>query len=372
MSSPRIAIASPNAFSWSETFIKAHMDKLPGVELILSDGDLPRKTSTGEDLSSPSRMDRLLRRMGKDISLQEKHVERIAEKLRIDKIDLVLAEYGVCGHAILPACKLAGVPLVAHFHGYDAFRDDALEKVGHYEELFSGAAGLVAVSREMEQQLLSLGAPKEKVFYNCYGVEVRDQEANAQPVAQRPAHFMGIGRFVDKKMPILTILAFKKAMESAPEIKLTIAGDGLLWGACKALVRTYGLENAIDLPGKMAHEEVLNLFRTCRGFVQHSIISHINDHEGTPLAVLEAMAAGVPVIATAHAGIKDQVQHEVHGLLCDEYDIDSMAAHIVRIAQDGEFAQAMGETGRKHIAENLRMDQSIDRLHKYLVQCAFP
>ena len=370
MNTLRIAIASPNAFSWSETFIKAHMDHLPNVVLILSDGDLPRRTDQGEDLSIPSRTDRLLRKVGRGISPTERHIQRIADKLKEERIDIVLAEYGVCGHAIMPACVMANIPMVAHFHGYDAFRNDALKKAQGYKELFSQATGLIVVSREMEQQLISLGAPEEIVFYNCYGVEVREQERGMKPVAERGPHFMGIGRFVDKKMPVLTILAFKKALESVPDIKLTIVGEGQLLGACKALVRAYGLERAINLPGKMPHKKVLDLFRSCRGFVQHSIVSTINDHEGTPLAILEAMAAGVPVVATSHAGIKDQVQHGIHGLLCEEYDIDGMAENIVQLARNAELAQTMGEAGREHISENLRIDQSIDRLHKFLIQCA--
>jgi glycosyltransferase involved in cell wall biosynthesis len=222
----------------------------------------------------------------------------------------------------------------------------------------------------MEQQLRALGAPPEKVHYNCYGVEVFPYSDDHVPVAQRPPGFMGIGRFVDKKMPVLTILAFMEALKTCPDMKLTLVGEGLLLGACKSLVKAYGLEDNVFLPGKMPHTEVLQLLHSCRGFVQHSIISMNNDHEGTPLAVLEGMAAGLPIIATAHAGIQDQVAHEVSGLLSDEHDIDAMAANLVRIAQDADLAQRMGDAGRAHIVSNLRMDQSIDRLNQIILRCA--
>lgn len=370
MSSLRIAISSPNAASWSETFIKAHMDLLPGVELVLVDGDLPTRLLSGEPLVKPSLGNRLKAKVTTPVPFKDRLTDAIADRLRSNAIDVVLAEYGVAASAILPACQKADVPLVAHFHGYDAFRDDALLKVDNYKELFEGAAGLIAVSCEMEQQLLTLGAAREKVHYNCYGVVVPSVDESNVKVSERPAHFMGIGRFVDKKMPILTILAFKKALESHPDIQLTIAGDGLLYGASRALVRTYGLEGSVHLPGKMAHADVLDLFRSCRGFVQHSIVSLNNDHEGTPLAVLEAMAAGVPVVATCHAGIQDQVIHGERGLLSAEFDIDAMAANIVRIAEDPGLAERLGNAARAHITENLQQHQSIERLHAILKQCA--
>ena len=60
----------------------------------------------------------------------------------------------------------------------------------------------------------------------------------------------------------------------------------------------------------------------CFGFVQHSVTASNGDKEGTPVAILEASLAGMPIISTSHAGIKDAVEHNITGVLSEEYDVD--------------------------------------------------
>ena len=71
--------------------------------------------------------------------------------------------------------------------------------------------------------------------------------------------------------------------------------------------------------------------------------------EGTPLAVLEAMATGLPVVSTYHAGIPDVVAHGERGLLSAEYDIDAMADHLVQLIDHPEQAASMGQAGRAYV-----------------------
>ena len=94
------------------------------------------------------------------------------------------------------------------------------------------------------------------------------------------------------------------------------------------------------------------------------------DREGTPLAVLEAMASALPVIASRHAGIADAIEHGVHGLLCAEFDVESMARNMIAIIDDPALAARMGAAGRARAMEHYRMSDSIDRLHAILGRCA--
>ena len=89
-------------------------------------------------------------------------------------MDVVLAEYGPTGASVIDSCLEADVPLVVHFHGFDAYDRKALDKYGpRYQRMFAAAAAIVAVSRDMERQLLALGAPREKLFYSPYGVDTK-------------------------------------------------------------------------------------------------------------------------------------------------------------------------------------------------------
>src|SRR5262249_12100803 len=125
--------------------------------------------------------------------------------LRSNQVNVVLAEYGPTGVSVMDACRYARIPLVVHFHGFDAYHFPTLGKYGRaYQRMFSAAVALVAVSHDMEQQLIALGAPSEKVHYVPYGVDP-SIFYGANPLSSEPL-FVAFGRFVNKKGPHLTIL----------------------------------------------------------------------------------------------------------------------------------------------------------------------
>ena len=115
---------------------------------------------------------------------------------------------------------------------------------------------------------------------------------------------------------------------------------------------------------------VAALMRGARAFVQHSVRALNGDSEGTPLAVLEAMATGIPVVATRHTGIADVVEHGAHGLLCDELDVGTMAAHMELLANDGELAARMGRSGRASMEQHHGVKDSVGRLQAILANAA--
>lgn len=367
----RIAIASPSENAWSETFIAAHIDRLAGVELVLSGGELPTRVVNGPALRSYGGFsfikDHVLARLLRT-DLHGLVKRRLSKELREARIDVVLAEYGTTAHAMIEPCKRAGLPLVAHFHGFDAHKESAATATGNYAELFQYAAALIVVSRAMEQRLLDLGAPREKLLYSCYGIDV-DRFALGDPAAA-PPHFVAVGRFVDKKAPHLTLSAFELLLQRVPESRLTFAGQGPLWESCQQRVRSGPLAGKVDLCGVRKPEEVSALLRGARGFVQHSVRALSGDMEGTPLAVLEAMATGVPVIATRHAGIPDVVEHGTHGLLCDEFDVEGMAANMERVALDAALAGELGRQGRISAERLHRVEDHIARLQAVLAKAA--
>ena len=371
MSAPRIAIAAPRQDAWSETFIAAHMQRLRGVERILVDGELPNRVVNGPLLlhrHGPGRiMDHVLA-MAMGTDTQGLLRGRIARLLRKERIDVLLAEYGTCAAALAGPCHKAGVALVAHFHGVDAHKASTIEAAGGYRDLFARAAALVVVSRAMEAQLIALGAPKDKVIYNCYGIDATRFVAGDPE--QAPPHFIAVGRFVDKKAPHLTMGAFKRVLAVVPDARLTMAGQGPLWESCVQRVKAEGLGEHIDLCGLKGPDEIAGLMRGSRAFVQHSVRALSGDSEGTPLAVLEAMATGLPVVATRHTGIGDVVAHGVNGLLCEEFDVATMAANLIALAKEPARAGEMGRAGRAAVLEKHRVEDSISRLQAVLEKAA--
>jgi glycosyltransferase involved in cell wall biosynthesis len=263
------------------------------------------------------------------------------------------------------ACNSEGIPLIVHFHGFDAYDQSILEEYqSPYKKMFSAAEAVIAVSKQMESQLLALGADREKVFYNPYGIDT-SLFAGVDPAASPPA-FLFVGRFVDKKAPHLTILAFKKVFTQFPDARLIMIGEGPLWEACKQIARALGVSEAVEFLGRRSHTQVAAVMRQVRALVQHSMRTTYGDSEGTPLAILEAGSTGIPVVATRHAGIKDAVVEKETGFLVDEGDIEGMAKCMLRLAKEPPLASRMGKNARERICIEYSMERSIHNLSKII------
>ena len=279
--------------------------------------------------------------------------------------DVVLCQYGPVGAIMAPRLREAEIPFVVHFHGYDAYRHKTLRRFKHsYQRMFASAAAIISVSNHMTKQLVSLGAPKEKVRCNPYGVEIG--VCHADP-ANAPPRFLFVGRLVPKKAPDLLIRAFALAAASNPNIELTMIGDGPLRGLCERLVDELGRRQQVRLLGSQPHEVVLEEMSRSRAYVQHSVRAKDGDCEGTPNSILEAAAAGLPIIATKHAGIVDAVRHGETGYLVDEHDIESMAEHWRELSRPHNLAKALGNQGRSHMATNYAFRNSLHQLGKLLI-----
>jgi len=229
-----------------------------------------------------------------------------------------------------------------------------------YGKAFAYASAIVAVSGDMVAALKELGAPASKLILNPYGVDtVKFPQVDLSGTS---ANFMSVGRFVAKKSPESVIKAFKIVADKIPRAKLWMVGDGPLLEPAKQLAEKLGLNSQIAFGGVLSGHEIQKLMQQMRCFVQHSVTSPDGDMEGTPNTILEAGSSGLPVVSTFHAGIKQAVVHEKTGYLVPEYDIEGMAAYMIRIAEDLPQAIALGNAGAEHIRENYDIKNRINTL----------
>lgn len=363
-----ICIVQPAINVVSETFMRAHAERLPGHVTVVHSVNSGRSSIRDRPVLSQTVFSRGMRKLGRIIARRPWEWEITASLLaafRRIRPHVVLAEYGTTGVVALEACRRACVPLVAHFHGFDASNRSCLDEYREgYRRLFREAAFVVAVSRAMRRRLISLGAPPEKVCYSPYGVDCARFDG-ADPAASRSV-FLAVGRFVEKKAPYLTLLAFADVYRSHPDSRLRMIGDGPLLGPCRTMATALGLRDAVTFLGPQPHEVVQEEMRKSRAFVQHSIEAADGDCEGMPVAILEAGASGLPVVATRHAGIPDVVIDEETGLLVDERDIGGMAQRMKRLVDDPGLGTRLGEAARIRVAASFSMQQSIDRLWSIL------
>jgi glycosyltransferase involved in cell wall biosynthesis len=368
-----IAIISPNRNAYSESFIQAHKELLQGRISFIYTDDSDRYALDGVPLPAvqwPSPARRLIhafqrRILKKSVTVPETTLEQF---FSTQKVDVVLAEYGPTGLGVLDACRRFKIPLVVHFHGFDA--SFILKRNPRfYERLFAAKVPLVAVSKAMMQNLLQAGASAACLHYNVYGPHP-SFEGIAQKQTPTIPIFLAIGRFVPKKAPHKTIIAFAEVVKQFPEAKLWMAGDGDLADVCKELVHALGLSASVHFLGIQSRAQIQDLMQQATAFVQHSVTAPSGDTEGTPVAILEAMLAGLPIVSTRHAGIPDVVVHEQTGYLCEEGDTQTMANYMIHLARQPLLAREMGSKGMNHVKSNFSLDRHIRSLQELLEKTA--
>ncbi|MFN9623923.1 MAG: glycosyltransferase [Cyanobacteriota bacterium] len=374
----RIIHLSPEPAATSETFIRAHREYLPFAVISLFRWRAPYRTADGRwvaFLPGTLRLlaDRLKLRNLTRATTSWLHRE-LAQWLRNTGACAVLAEYGPLGANIAPACSLARIPLVVIFHGFDAYQQVTLDLHNSlYKELFSIASALVVVSEPMRQQLIQLGAPPERLVVNSCGVDPAFFPA-ANPADAEP-HFLAVGRFVSKKGPMQTIRAFARVLQVVPEARLTMIGTGPLLADSKALAEKLGLLDVISFLGACSHSTVQAQLRQARAVVQHSLRCTSGDQEGTPVSLMEAQMAGVPVVSTRHAGIPAVVIDGQTGYLVAEGDEEGMADAMIRLALDPSLAAKQGVAARDHAMRHHTLDRHITSLshtiHRVLAQSLY-
>ncbi len=306
-------------------------------------------------------LDKALNIFGCNLLADQRALKRSFKKLNID---LCYAEFGPTGVALMAICDELEIPLIVNFHGYDISMEEVMEKFkDDYVELFEIAAQIVGVSVEMCQKLERLGCPKSKI--------------KLLPCTPDPIFFgltpnltskrlLSVGRFVDKKAPYLTLLAFKKVLEKFPDLELVMIGDGPLLNCCENLVRVLDITN-VTFTGALSHEETREYFTKCAIFVQHSLTAKSGDKEGTPVTIMEASAIGLPVVSTFHGGIPDIIKDGETGFLVAEFDFETMAEKIIQLIGDNEIARNFSESGRAYMKQAHNPEDYKTNLNRIIV-----
>jgi glycosyltransferase involved in cell wall biosynthesis len=274
-------------------------------------------------------------------------------------VDVILAEFGTTGAQITPHARRLGIPLIVHFHGHDAHRSSVVEKyMDRYRAMFDYAFRIVSVSHFMTETLVALGADRSRIVYNPYG----PRDAFFGVAADYSPTVLSVGRFTDIKANYLTLAAFRKALEWHPGAKLVMVGDGELLETCRTLARVWRIEQNVTFTGSIPHAEVFDSYSRACCFALHSVSPSYGDSEGTPVAILEASAAALPVIATNHAGIPDVVIDGITGYVIEEGDIDAMASRMATLLGDPELCRKMGSAARDRVRESFSMARHVSLL----------
>lgn len=174
------------------------------------------------------------------------------------------------------------------------------------------------------------------------------------------ANIVSVGRLVPKKGFDLLIRAFARL--ERPGVRLIIAGDGPERAALAALAEAEDVADRVDLLGSRPHAEALALIRSGAVFALPCRTSTTGDRDGIPVVLMEAMAAGKPVIAGRLETIAELVEDGVSGLLVPPDDVGSLTVALQRLVDDPVSGREMGLAGRAHVEKEFSDAINWDRL----------
>lgn len=268
-----------------------------------------------------------------------------------------------------PAAWAARVPVRVHGeHGRDVGDlDGSSRRYQRVRRLYAPfVQRQVALSKDLQDYLVQrVGIASDRVVQIYNGVDAdrfRPAGAGAPAAADMPFGEPGtfvvgtVGRMQAVKHQTLLARAFIRALELAPDLKprlrLALVGDGPLRAACAALLEAAGVSALAWLPGERGG--IPDVMRGLDAFVLPSLA------EGVSNTILEAMASGLPVVATQVGGNAELVADGQTGWVVLSDDVDALAQALLRLARDPGAAAAMGRAGREAVERRFSLQAMVD------------
>jgi glycosyltransferase involved in cell wall biosynthesis len=252
--------------------------------------------------------------------------------------------------------KLTGLPFSATAHAHDIFRRPAL-----FREKMRDCAFVATISeynREyLRAQLGSASRPRIEIVH-C-GVDVELFTFRPRTRLQR---LITVARLEDQKGVDDLLLAFASLHREFPRLSLTIVGDGSRRRSLAGLARSKGLEGRVRFTGILPADEVRLALDGADLFVLPARPSSGGRIDGIPVALMEAMACGLPVVSTSLSGIPELVIDGETGLLVPPGQSTALAAAIRSLVADPSRARDLAEAGRRHVVEHFDLAREADKL----------
>ncbi|MEN2766687.1 glycosyltransferase [Ornithinibacillus xuwenensis] len=268
------------------------------------------------------------------------------------KISLIHAHHGQLGMLLLPFKEETGLPIVTSIRGRDATL--ANQPVGYLEnmkKLFAEGEQFYPVCNYLAEKIMDWGCPPEKIRVLYGGVDLEHLRYR-RPIIGDTQNILSMGRLVEKKGHHILMQAFKKVKEKYPKATLTIVGRGELEEHLRRLAVQLNLGDSFQLLQHLPKEKVREQMARADLFCAASLEASNGDVEGIPNTVKEAMAIGVPVLSTNHAGIPELITHNVDGFLVEENSVAELADGIEFMFENKGLWRTYTYQARKKVQEN--------------------
>lgn len=259
---------------------------------------------------------------------------------------------------LVTICRIFGVRTILHLHGGGFMRFYG-EESGYIvrrciEYVFNHVDHIIVLSPQWKRDVADFTTNKHvTVIYNA----VLIPELDERPDADFEPRIVFLGRLGKPKGIYDLLEAFQEIEKVIPACKLDVAGDGELERA-RAYSDELGLGGSVSILGWIDSSEREKLLSNAALFVLPSYA------EGMPMSLLEAMAAGLPVVTTNVGGIPDLVTDGIEGIVVEPGDVSALVEAMASILLDSELGDRLGKSAHERIASQFSIDNTIKKLEK--------
>jgi len=253
--------------------------------------------------------------------------------------------------------RLARRPYLLHVHGseFADFYQECSPAARRIVRAVLAQASLVLALSEAWRATLQQISPPARIEVLMNAVPLPPPEGGPGPANRQPT-LLFFGEIARHKGVFELARAFGRVADELPELRLIYAGTGSGVEATRRLIEQLRLGGRVRFTGWLQAERKRATLAGATVFVLPSYV------EGMPMALLEAMSFGLPVIATPVGGVPEIVTHERDGLLVPPGDIDALAAAIARLTSEPELRERLGRAARETVAKRFSLDSAVERL----------
>lgn len=275
--------------------------------------------------------------------------------------NIIHVHYGVDMLTFSKVLKRIKIPIVVSFYGYDCtsfpMKLQGLGKLLLQKKVFNNqnVRAIFAMSEDMQKDLLNIGCPEELIRVHYYGSECLRFKFDRQYAHKEVVNFTIISGFTEKKGHIILLEAWKLLLgKITQEVALLIVGSGEMEDEIKDFIKNNNFKN-VRIKGFVQYgsKEHMDVFQNTDVFIHPSITALTGDKEGIPGAIIEAMANGLPVISTFHAGIPYIIKNEETGLLVEERNVKQLAEAMAKLVEDEKLRESIGRRASDYAINNL-------------------
>lgn len=235
-------------------------------------------------------------------------------------------------------------------------------------DLVREAAFIVTVADFSRDWLISQNPAHAAKIHRVYNGIGAAGFLTAHPAEGRP-RLVSVGRCIEKKGFADLIDACAILRERGLDFQCDIIGGGPLEEALRARVAERGLQGFVSIPGPQPQEEVRRLLQNATLFVLACATEPDGGKDTLPTVIVEAMAAGLPVVSTRLAGVPEMVEHGVTGLLVEEKQPQLLADALETVLRDPVKAAQFGAQGKAAAEKRFAAEVTVKQLRK-LLDCA--